>query len=59
MSVSDVLEVAKVCKKLRYDYNVSDKQFKEKPCKKLNCFKHCTVYEYRENLECSGIFRRE
>lgn len=39
MSVSDVLEVAKVCKKLRYEYDVSDKQFKANPCKKLNCFK--------------------
>ncbi|WP_155397899.1 hypothetical protein [Methanosarcina mazei] len=57
MSLSDIIEVANTCKKLRYEYNVSEKQFHEQPCKKLNCFRHCSVHEYRENIETSGLFK--
>jgi hypothetical protein len=57
MSLSDVSEVLNKCQRRRYEYRISEKDFNEKNCKKLGCFKDCSVSEYMENLELNGFLK--
>lgn len=53
MEFTDILEVMKECRRHRHEFNIPNKSFTETPCKELECYTGCIVYEYMERLEGS------